>query len=193
MHCWICRSRNLRMISCLSLSNLLCHNSISIRRMIHSRNLLRSVIIADTLIIIACLLVRNKMSSVKPAVLKRSAPQTTSKTAEYHFRKAIKITNKLQHQQNIEELKAVGDYEETINPVRIVYCGCGVPMIGASKSFQDCSCALHKQFGKYVFDPACSESCRDFFGFTCEHCHSVMGRVYGPAMNGDLRCSSVCR
>ena len=88
--------------------------------------------------------------------------------------------------------KLVGDYELTLNSSRLVYCGCGVTMIGNSPQYMNCHCPLHYKHGDFLFDPACSESCREKYQYHCKYCKSLLARVYGAGHNGELMCSSIC-
>lgn len=114
----------------------------------------------------------------------------TTKDISFYLAKAQELCL-LQHQTQKDNVKkAIKDYEEAINHNRIVYCGCKQPMLG--NHHQSTASSLQKTHENYVFDPACSEACRERYSYFCTDCHAAQGRVYGPGYNGQLMCHALC-
>lgn len=123
-------------------------------------------------------------------VINRSQPE--DRDLVYYMEKTLVKLNEKKTLLDVDQKKLVDDYEQTLNSSRLVYCGCGTTMIGTDPKYTLCPCPLHALHGEYVFDPACSESCRDLYSYSCKYCSAFQGRVFGPGNNGELRCSSRC-
>ena len=136
-------------------------------------------------------------------MMKRTLPQAINRDPtvedqlkddlDRRFLKALLSWIALRKEKKKESNAMVDDYETTLNSARIVYCGCGTPMIGSSVEYGATRAQLFKDFKGYVFDPACSEKCCSEYGYYCPSCWAPQARVYGPGQNGDLHCTHRCQ
>ena len=85
----------------------------------------------------------------------------------------------------------VHEYENTLNPARLVYCGCSTPMVGNSVGFRARDTPAMRKYKEFVFTPACSMQCQILYRYSCP-CGAPLVRVYGPGRNGELKCENLC-
>jgi len=114
------------------------------------------------------------------------------KTSDHYINKALVACIKQQAREHVKKINDVKQYEETLNNQRVVYCGCGTILMGSTASWDNNVTCLQREYGLYVYDPACSDLCREEYDYTCSECGSGKARLFGFGHNGDLHCLARC-